>query len=168
MAIETDHEDSQHLFEMIREIKFAMLTTTDLDGSLRSRPMANRQADEFTGELWFFTHASSHMVQEFERAPQVNISFADPDNQNYVSISGTAELVRDPAKIEELWTPALKTWFRDGVDDPDIGLIKVTVTKAEFWDSPSSKMVRAYVFAKAALTGDYSGIGEDKKLTFAS
>ncbi len=167
MAIETYHEDAKHLFDMIRHIKFAMLTTTDEDGSLRSRPMANKQADEFDGTLWFFTHASSHKVEEVETSQEVNVSYADPDKQSYVSISGKAELVRDRAKAEELWTPMTKLWFANGIDDPDLALLKVTVSKAEFWDGPSSKMVQAFGIAKAAISGDYSGLGENKKLNFA-
>ena len=166
MANESNKDDGTHLLEMINDIKFAMLTTVD-EGNLRSRPMTNLQGDTFDGALWFFTHASAPKVDEVQKQQQVNISFADPDKQNYVSVSGNAEIVRDRAKAEELWTPAMKTWFRGGIDDPELAMLKVTVTQAEFWDSPSNKMVRAFVFAKAAITGDYSGIGEDKKVTFS-
>ena len=43
---------------MIREIDFAMLTTAEADGTLRSRPMST-QRREFDGDLWFFTRASA-------------------------------------------------------------------------------------------------------------
>ena len=167
MATETFPHDAQHLFEMISHIKFAMLTTLDEDGSLRSRPMANKQADEFDGSLWFFTHASSHKVDEVEKQSEVNVSFSDPDKQSYVSISGKAELVRDRAKAEELWTPYTKLWFQNGLDDPDLAMLKVTVVKAEYWDGPSSKMVQAFGIAKAAISGDYSTLSENKKINFA-
>ena len=52
--------------------------------------------------LWFFTQASSHKVLEIDHEHQVNLSYAQPDENRYVSVSGTATLVRDRAKIDEL------------------------------------------------------------------
>ena len=168
MANETSPHDAKHLFDMIRHIKFAMLTTVEEDGALRARPMANKQADEFDGSLWFFTRASSPKVDEVEKSHEVNVSFSDPDKQSYVSVSGSAELVRDRKKAEELWTPYTKIWFPNGIDDPELALLKVTVSKAEYWDSPSSMMVQAFGIAKAAVTGDRSPLtGENKKVNFA-
>ena len=165
MATDTHSEDMKHLFDLIKDIKFAMLTTVDDGGSLRSRPMANRQAETFDGALWFFTHASAHKTEEVRREHQVNVSFADPDSQNYVSISGTAELSRDQAKIDELWTPVTKAWFPKGKDDADTALLKITIAKAEFWDAPSGAMAHLIGLAKGAVTGDHK-VGENKKISF--
>jgi general stress protein 26 len=137
---------------LIKDNKFAMLTTVHDDGSLHSRPMATQQ-QEFEGDLWFFTKADSEKVRDASRDEHVNVSYASPDNQQYVSINGTAELVRDRAKIEELWNPIYKAWFPKGLDDPELALMKVNVLGAEYWDTPSSKMVQLIGFAKAALTG---------------
>ena len=127
MNSETGHsEDVKKLAQMIKGIDFGMLTTVDDDGTLRSRPMSANGNVEFDGDVWFFTYGNSHKVLEAQQHPQVNVAFSDPKNQNYVSLSGTAELVRDKAKIEELWEPSLKAWFPEGVDTPDIALLKVT------------------------------------------
>ncbi|WP_231510307.1 pyridoxamine 5'-phosphate oxidase family protein [Fischerella sp. PCC 9605] len=72
---------------------------------------------------------------EINRNHHVNVSYAAPDKQRYVSLCGTAELVRDRQKLEELWQPQLKAWFPKGIDEPDIALLKVSVEKAEYWDS---------------------------------
>jgi general stress protein 26 len=166
MATETYGEDVKHLFKLLKEIKYSMLTTVDADGSLRSRPMANCHREEFDGELWFFTRASSHKVSEVERSQQVNLSYAEPGKNNYVSISGTAELVRDKAKCAELWSPVNKAWFPQGLEDPDLALLKVTVEKAEYWDNPASTVVQVAGMAKAMLTGEPEKMGENKKLNF--
>jgi general stress protein 26 len=129
-----------------------MMTTTEPDGSLHSRPMWNQEADE-AGDLWFFTRLSSPKVTEISKDGQVNLGYANPDKNDYVSISGRAEIVRDRAKIEEKWSPPLKAWFPDGKDDPQIALIRVHPDKGEYWDSPSSTIVHIYGYAKAALTG---------------
>jgi len=152
------------LREIVKDIDFAMLTTLDDDGTLRSRPMSSNKEIEFDGDLWFFTYASSHKVDEVEREHQVGVSFADPKTQRYVSMSGAATLVRDKAKIEELWQPHLKAWFPKGTDEPDIALLKVNVSKAEYWDAPSSFVAHAVGLVKATLTGTPASGGENEKL----
>jgi general stress protein 26 len=81
-----------------------------------------------------------------------------------VSISGTAQLVHDRNKIKELWKPVLKAWFPDGPDQPDVVLLKVKMTKAEYWDGPSSTISQAVSFVSAILTGKQVELGENKKL----
>jgi general stress protein 26 len=161
MTPETD--DVKKLAKLIKGIRVAMLTTRDDDGTLRARPMQT-QEQEFDGTLWFFTPASSHKVIEVDHEHQVNLSYADPGDNRYISVSGTATLVRDRAKIDELWTPVLKAWFPQGKDDPDVALLKVDVAKAEYWDSPSSTLVKLVGFTKAVLTGQQYRPGENEKL----
>jgi general stress protein 26 len=161
---QADHnENIRKLGEMIKEIKFAMLTTAEPDGTLRSRPMAT-QATEFNGELWFFTAASAPKVDEIEQDHHVNLSYAAPDKNLYVSVSGKARMVRDKQKAEELWNPAYKAWFPKGLDDPDLALLKVSATQAEYWDSSSSAVVHLVGFVKALATGERYHPGENEKI----
>jgi general stress protein 26 len=167
MKTETPQERQaaiEKLGSLVKKVKFAMLTTQDEDGTLRSRPMAT-QATDFDGTLWFFTRASAPKVDEVEQEHQVNLSYAQPDDQLFVSISGRANLVRDRAKADELWNPALKAWFPKGTDDPDLALLKVEVEKAEYWDTPNSTMVHLIGYVKATLTGESYKPGENKKIT---
>src|SRR5688500_17077739 len=83
--------DLQKLREMIKDIDFCMLTTVDEDGDLHSRPMSVNGDVDPDGDLWFFTGASSLKVSEIAKLPKVNVSFADTENQHYVSISGKAQ-----------------------------------------------------------------------------
>lgn len=151
------------LGEMIKDIEFAMLTTIDEDGSLRSRPMAT-QHTEFDGDLYFFTRASAPKVGEIEREHHVNVSYAKPEDQRYVSISGTAQILRDREKIKELWSPALKAWFPEGEDDPDLALLRVRVERAEYWDSTSSTMAHFIGFIKSVATGTTYQPGDNEKI----
>ncbi len=157
-----DQDQATKLWELIKATKFAMMTTED-GGQLRSRPMAVSQAS-FEGALWFFTRASAHKVDEVRKDQRVGVSFADPDRQNYVSMSGGASLVRDAAAIGAHWSEAMRTWFPQGKDDPDIALLRVDVTQAEYWDAPNSKMVHAYGYLKASLTGSPPSPGENEKV----
>lgn len=164
MAEHQNNDNIKKLRELIKDIKYAMLTTIEDDGSLRSRPMATLQT-EFDGDLWFFTSADAPKVHEVEQHQQVNLSYAEPDKQKYVSVSGTAQLVRDRAKMEELWNPLFKAWFTQGLDDPNLALLKVSVDKAEYWDSPSSQVVRLVGFLKSIATGSPIGnLGEHEKI----
>src|SRR3712207_6666384 len=110
MTVSTENRNAQleKLRDLVKDIDYCMLTTINDDGSLHSRPMALNSEIEENGDLWFFTYASSYKVHEIDRDQHVNVSFAAPDKQTYVSMSGKAQLVRDRQKIEELWRPGLK------------------------------------------------------------
>ena len=153
------------LRELIKDIDIGMLTTLDEDGNLHSRPMSINSEVEFNGDLWFFTYASSHKVTEIEQRHQVNVSFSDPSKQQYVSVSGQAQLVQDRNKIQELWKPELKAWFPKGIDEPGIALLKVSVEKAEYWDAPSSFVAHTIGLVKSITTGEKASPGENEKLT---
>jgi general stress protein 26 len=163
-AVQKREDNLQKLREMVKDIDFCMLTTIDENGDLRSRPMSSNGDIDPDGDIWFFTGASSEKVSEIARLPRVNISFADPDNQHYVSITGNAQLVRDRAKIDELWRPEFKLWFPDGKDDPEVALLKISLEKAEYWDSPSSTIGYALDLVSSLVTGKQPDMGENQKL----
>lgn len=161
----TNQENAQTLWELIKDIKFAMLTTMDEDGTLRSRPMTTQQ-EPFDGDLWFFTPLDSAKVREINTEHQVNVSYADPGKHTYVSVCGVATLVRDRQKIEKFWNPSHKIWFPEGKDGPNLALLRVQVEKAEYWDSADNPVVRMIEFVKSAVTGNPQEMGENEKLTF--
>ncbi|HEY4246833.1 MAG TPA: pyridoxamine 5'-phosphate oxidase family protein [Lacunisphaera sp.] len=165
----THAESFARLGELIKDINIAMLSTVTDDGTIRSRPMGTQQIDLLDGALWFFTSSESPKADEILHRKQVNLSYSSIEKQRYVSISGQAHLVRDRVKAKELWNPAVKIWFPDGVDDPTLVLLRVDVVAAEYWDSPSSKMVQIYGMAKYALTGNKSSeLGENVHLDLRS
>ncbi len=151
---------------MVEPIRIAMLTTTDEHGHLTSRPMACLQVDE-EGAFWFFTKKTSPKVAQVNhQSPQVNLSFSNPADSDYVSISGTAEELDDRIKIDELWSDMAKAWFPKGKDDPELTLLKVSTEMAEYWDSNDSKLVRLFQIARAAVSGDtYQDGGNHAKVT---
>jgi general stress protein 26 len=148
--------------KLTEEIDFCMLTTMDA-GHMRSRPMSTQQT-EFDGDLWFFTSDNTHKIDEIAKDNRVCAAYAKPASDTYVSISGRAEVVKDRAKMEELWSPILKAWFPDGLEDPHLCLLKVTAEQAEYWDSPSGKLVQLFGFVKAIATGEEADWGENKKV----
>ena len=164
MAANTSNKSVRKLASLIKGIRFAMLTTVCPDGTLRSRPMAT-QRDAFDGVLWFFTDDKSAKVFEIRNDTHVNVSYADPAKNNYVSVSGRASLVKDKVIAKELWNPLYKAWFPKGLDDPRLALLRVAVERAEYWDSPNSKLVQLGGFLKAIATGKAAKGGENRKIT---
>jgi general stress protein 26 len=160
----TNQEAIKKLRELINDIDIAMLTTVDEDGTLRSRPMGTQKA-EFDGDLWFLTRVDTAKVDEIQRESQVNVSYAKPDKNRFVSVSGTAVLIHDKAKIDEFWDPIYKAFFPEGKDDPRLRLLKVNVQKAEYWTADNF-IATAIGFAKA-LAGQESDLGENEKLSLA-
>ena len=159
---ETRQESIEKLKGLTEKIDFAMLTTI-AGGKFRSRPMSTQEFDE-QGNLWFFTSDETHKVDEIEADNRVSVAYSQPDDNVYVSVFGHAAIVKDRAKIEELWSPILKAWFPEGLDDPTLCLLKITVAEAEYWDSPNSKLVQIAGFVKALVPGKSADGGEYGKI----
>ena len=157
-----DQDKTAKLWSMMKDAKFAMLTTDDGE-HLRARPMAASQK-EFDGTLWFFTRASAPKVDEVRAEQRVGVTYAEPGSQNYVSLSGRAALVRDKPSMDAHWSDILTTWFPGGRNDPDLALLRIEVSEAEYWDAPNSKMVHAYGYVKAKLTGIPPKGGDNQKV----
>jgi general stress protein 26 len=157
----------QHLGELIRGIQVAMMTTVESDGSLRSRPMWTHD-QAFNGELWFFTREHSAKVDEVEHDHHVNLAYAEPGKDHFVSVSGRCRLVLDKEKARELWNPTLKAWFPEGLEDPELALLCVKVEKAEYWDTANSRMVQLIGFVKSVFTGEPYKPGENEKVQLGS
>jgi general stress protein 26 len=160
---ETRENQIKKMAEIMKGIKFAMLTTVEESGKLHSRPMTAQQV-EFDGDLWFFTRSESPKAWELATHRQVSVTFADPEKSKFLSASGTGSLVRDREKMKELWTPVLKVFFEGGLDDPELALLKVTVETAEYWDSAPTALGRAFDLTKAYLTKNPAALGEHAKV----
>jgi general stress protein 26 len=110
--------------------------------------------------LWYFTALSSSKIAEAQQHRQVCVSYMRPDKQDYLSISGSAQVVRDKDRMRRLWSAWIEPWFPRGLDDPDLVLLKITVAEAEYWDAPGGAVRRLAGLAKGIISGDTSGLGE--------
>lgn len=136
----------------IRHIDCGMLTVCDGAHRLRSRPLTQLQVDD-EGHLWFITSDELAFTRELPSRPHVNVSFADNQGRLYISVAGQARLIKDRSKASQLWTPAIATWLPDGLDDPHLTLIDVTIESAEYWDMHSNSMTQLFDTAMSAFTG---------------
>ncbi|MBD8635168.1 pyridoxamine 5'-phosphate oxidase family protein [Stenotrophomonas sp. 169] len=153
----------QHITQLaalIKDVEVAMFTTTGVDGRLYSRPLGTQEV-EFDGDLWFATSADSPKVAEIALNPRVNVAYASTSKNSYVSVSGTAEIVADRAKIDELWSPAMKLFFPEGKDDPNLRLIHVHAESAEYWDGPGTLLGKALSFVLSAVQDEPARLGDN-------
>jgi general stress protein 26 len=155
-------DDRERLWSLIKDIRFAMFTTRHSNGHLHSRPMTvqNKRMDEDVA-LWFFMSRGSEPVGDVLREHTVNVAFAHPDKDSYVSVSGEAKVVSDSSKAAALWSKIAEAWFPGGPEDPDLALVRVSITHADYWDVKESKPVQIFKMMKAAVTGTRpTGMGE--------
>lgn len=148
--------------ELLKDIKWAMLTTLESSRKLVTRPMMARDV-EFDGDIWFFTDDRSEKVAQIERNDAVNVAYASKDQNTHLSISGRGSIVRDRAKIREYWRAPDNAYF-EGEDDPNLVLLKVEVETVEFWDSPDSRITRTINFFRAMKNHDPTVLGENATL----
>ncbi len=153
------------LKEMAEKVMICMFNTVDAKGEFHSRPMATAQIEE-DGSIWFFTNEYSPKSKEISKDKQVNLCYSNPSNHTYLYVNGVAELVDDQVRKESYFSPAVKAWFPDGLEDPRLVLIKVSPNLAEYWDGSASKMVVAFQMLKAIVTGDTPDIGKHESMKF--
>ena len=155
----TGQAGREKIAELVKGIHIAMLTTVAKDGTMSSRPMAI-QDEPFNGTLWFLTRSTSDKIDEIQQDQHVTLTFAEPKDSKYIALKGTAHVNQDRARIKQLWNPMYKAWFPQGEDDPQIAVLRVDVTEADFWQASSSRLIMAAKYLAAAVTGGTVPVGE--------
>lgn len=162
----TPRHDQETLWDLIKDIRFGMLIHRHADGTLQGHPLTtqNKSIDEGS-TLYFFISQKSGMASQLREDGNVNVSYADPGDDNYVSIAGTAAFSGSQTKKQELFTPMAKAWFPGGVTDPDLALLEVKISHAEYWNSKDSKVTQLFKMARSAITGERpQNMSEHKEL----
>lgn len=149
----------------IEEIRTCLFTTVSVKDEFSSRPMATAKVEE-DGSIYFFTNEYSLKSKEISKENEVSLGYSDPSNNSYLTVNGKAELVDDKVRKEAYFSPFIKAWFPDGLEDPRLILIKVSPSTAEYWDSSSSKMVVLFNMLKAIVKGETYSEGEHDKINF--
>jgi general stress protein 26 len=128
------------LTKLIEMRSIGMLTCLDYGGALVSQPITPLKIDSL-GAIWFFIDiragSASHLYN-------INLSFTEMYDENYVSLSGGGEICKNQTDIEGLWYDSFSACFPDGPKSINIALLKFTPYAVKCWDVSQSKMVRVY------------------------
>jgi len=154
------------LWDLIKDTRFCMLSHRHADGSLHSHPLTTQNKElGADGCLYFFVSKSTEVGQRLRQDGNVNLSYANPKDDTWVSVSGTATIVEDAQKKKDLFGAIDKAWF-DGADDPDLELVAVSIDEAEYWNVKENKLLQLLKMGKAAVTGSRPKMGEHAELSF--
>jgi general stress protein 26 len=160
---EPERGDLAKLLALIEDIRIALVTTIDHQGQLHTRPLQTLQVEPGP-TLWFFTDWNSPKVRELQADDRVSLGYANPQGKVFVAASGTGQLLRDPAKAQQLWSAEQRAFYPEGPSDQRLALLQVRLERAEYWLAPGplSYLVAA---AQAVVTGTPAEIiGENRKV----
>ena len=158
-----NEEAAQKFKQLVNDIRVCMFTTNNQEND-HTRPMATIDVEE-NGTLWFYTDVRSVKVAEVEGENTVHLVYAHPGKESYIDVWGTASVVTDRQTITEKWSPIVKAWFPQGVEDPNLALLKVQPTDTYYWDSGTGKMVSFIKIAASAVTGAQLAEGTEGTLS---
>lgn len=153
--------DTDKVWDLMKKVSICMLATKDGE-TIRSRPMGAYLRKE-ENRIYFLTDVRRHKDDEIASDARVCLAFADASAQTYVSLTGTARVSQDPAKVKELWSTPAKAWW-DSPEDPNIRVLTVTPQDAEYWDSPGTVVSYAKM-ALAAVSNTRPALGENAKVS---
>ncbi|RKD13741.1 pyridoxamine 5'-phosphate oxidase [Pelobium manganitolerans] len=150
---------------LIEDVNVAMLHSLKANGEFYSRPMNTMELDD-NANLYFFSDEHTPDEHDIAINNNVSVTYSNPENNTYIALSGKLYLAHDQQKIDQLWIPAMKAWFPAGKQDPKLTLIRVEVSKAEYWNSAESDMVVLFNIIKAVIKGDKFSQGEHERIKF--
>ena len=165
----SNKSDQETLWNLIKDVKFGMLVHRHSNGALHGHPLTtqNRSADE-GALLYFFISGKSEIASRLREDAVVNVSYADPGADSYVSVAGTASFSSDMPTIERLWSPMAKAWFPGGVNDPNLAMLVVKISEAEYWNVKDSKATQLFKMVQSAVTGEPpKDMADHKKLNLS-
>ncbi|HEU0112439.1 MAG TPA: pyridoxamine 5'-phosphate oxidase family protein [Flavisolibacter sp.] len=148
--------------KLVNDINVCMFITNNQEND-HTRPMATIEVED-NGTLWFFTDIRSIKVEEVSAENTVHLVYAHPGKDSYVDVWGKASVVTDKQTIVDKWSPVVKAWFPDGIDDPNLGLLKVEPRNIYYWDAEAGKMVQFLKIAASVVTGKTLAEGAQGKI----
>jgi general stress protein 26 len=164
---EIENLEQQEAVEKMKELvghnAICLFTTNLSESPLRTRPMSTQQVDD-QGNFWFFSGEESDKNFEIKDDDRVQLFFSNPGRSEFMTVHGYASIVRDRNKMEEIWTPIVKAWFKEGKDDPELTLIKVCPEEAYYRDTKSNKMVSLIKILASMMSGKTMDDGVEGKI----
>ncbi len=149
----TNDEALEKIKELIAQTETCFFCTAAATGPSKGvRPMTIQQVDD-EGNLWIMSAKDSSTNEEIALDAHVKLYFQGSKHSDFLYLTAEASIHYDKAKIKELWSPLLKTWFTEGEDDPRISLLKVVPQTGYYWDNKHGNMVAGVKMLIGAAIG---------------
>ncbi len=146
-----DNEAIEKFKEIVDHQGICMMVTNLKGEVAHSRPMSVSEVDE-DGAFWFLTLRTSRKYAEVEADQRVDLYFANPSDQEFLTVNGRAALLNDRARIKELFSPWAKAWVPEGAENPDLRLMKVTPEEGYYWDTKHGKVMAGIKILASLIT----------------
>ncbi|CAN5508215.1 hypothetical protein BH11BAC2_BH11BAC2_18850 [soil metagenome] len=151
------------LKELVKNESICFFCTQLGQQPITTRPMSTQKVDE-QGNIWFLSSLKSEKNKEIAEDYTVQLFYSNPADYEFLTVLGRASILTDREKIYEMWTPFAKAWFKDGKDDEDVSLIKVTPESSYYWDTKNNKMISMIQMLGSIVTGSAPDDGVEGKL----
>ncbi len=151
----TEHENREKLWELIKDVRFAMISHQTETHEIHAQPMTmlNSERMDEDQNVYFILKDTNDIMQAVEAGRnQLGLAFSKPSDDIYVSISAHGEISTDRALIDKLWNPWAENWF-DGKDDPSVRVLVAKAVSAEYWNVTDNKVTHLLKVLKGNITG---------------
>ncbi|HER40769.1 MAG TPA: general stress protein [Salinimicrobium catena] len=155
-------ESIKKLKEHIDDNAVAMMITGFDKKPISAVPMYTKKMDK-DGSIWFLSGRNSEHNKDLIKNNDVQLLYSNPDDMEFVSVYGEAEVTSKADVIEELYSSTDNNYFK-GKDDPEVTAIKVRPQEAYYWDNKSNKFLTLLKLGVGAVTGKQQDIGEKGKM----
>lgn len=140
-----DPDVIDRIWKLADSLDPCMLVTRDGDGQ-RVRPVFARvRRDE--GLIYILTDTKGVKLDQIAANPAVSLAFSDIRANDYAVIDGTARILDDTGKAEDLWRTSDQSFWKSP-DNPDLRIIAVEPTGAELWDGSNLLVTGAKMLAE--------------------
>jgi general stress protein 26 len=154
----------EKLRELTSKCNVCMLGTFDNESRVTFRPMAHVDVDDL-GNIWFFVGVNSPKAAQVNANPNVYLNFSCESESTYLTIEGVASISNiNRDRMKELFTPFVKSWFPDGLNDPQLGLMVVHPLEIDYWVNDESKILTYIKMLTKTIAGSKEMAAEHGKI----
>ncbi|MCC8018846.1 MAG: pyridoxamine 5'-phosphate oxidase family protein [Rikenellaceae bacterium] len=123
----TDEQIDKAL-RFINKCRYCILGTVNSEDGVHLSILTTQEKQELK-ELWYITRTSTQKVVDIRTNPRCEVLYTDNDNQ--ITINGTAEIVTEPILKKMMSNIWVKKYIPEGPESDEMSLIKFTPEKID-------------------------------------
>ncbi len=113
---------------------------TCIDNKVSCRIMEIQKVDDDLG-IWFATHKNSPKMEHINKGSNVCIVSFNHETSNDIRLFGKFKIFVDMETKKSIWKDALAPYFKEGVDDPELTVLKFIPERIEFRDMKTGSLL---------------------------